>query len=304
MRTMTHKDQSVHYSRELSAILKAIPADFADPAADYHTVRKTFKPFHGHPTSEDFQIRLCEYGGVRCGEYSITESRNGLIAFHCHGGGFVSSPLDEYHFYAEIIARQTGCRVVMPDYRLAPEHPWPAAPDDCFDAYLGLLESGARPASIVLFGESCGGSLALAILTKLRDAKLPMPAGFISLTGWFDLSVSGEPTQGHDPFLTAQWVRNRGLDYTGGALPLDDPAISPAYADLGGLPPLYLQIGQYDTVKEGAIILGTRAIRAGVQVSMEGWPGMVHGWHGLINAGAPEAADAWQAISGYVKSIC
>ncbi len=153
--------------------------------------------------------------------------QNAWTAFHCHGGAFVSTGLDEYHFYAEIIARQTGCRVVMPDYRLAPEHPYPAAPDDCFNAYCGLLEHGVPPATIVLLGESCGGSLALGLLVRLRDAGLPLPACFVSLTGWFDLSVSGETVPGRDPFLTPQWVRNRGRDYLAGQLDLDDPRYLP-----------------------------------------------------------------------------
>jgi acetyl esterase/lipase len=292
----------VNQSPELRAILNAIPADFADPAADYQSVRKTFEGFHGHPTGSDLQINISTYGGVRCGEYELQGGLNYPIAFHCHGGAFVSTPLDAYHFYAEIIAWQTGCRIVMPDYRLAPEHPWPAAPDDCFQAYVGLLESGISPSAIVLFGESCGGSLALALLRTLRDKNLPMPSCFISLTGWFDLSVAGRSSEAHDPFLTAEWVRNRGLDYTGGALPLDDPAVSPAYADLSGLPPLYLQIGQYDTVREGALTLGARALQDGVDVLMESWPGMVHGWHGLVNAGVPEAAAAWAAIRRYIES--
>jgi acetyl esterase/lipase len=213
--------------------------------------------------------------------------------------------LDEYHFYAEIIARHTGCRVIMPDYRLAPEHPYPAAPDDCFNAYRGLLAQGVQTSSIVLVGESCGGSLALSLLFRLRDEGLPMPACFVSLTGWFDLSVSDETDPpGRDPFLTPEWVRNRGRDYLSGQMSLDDPRVSPAYADLHALPPMYLQVGQFDTAREGAIRLGANAIRAGVLVTMESWPGMIQGWHGLVTSGVPEAADAWAAIRRYIEHIC
>jgi monoterpene epsilon-lactone hydrolase len=204
----------VTISKELQAVIEFIPRDFADPAADFQAVRAMFAPFHGHPTSADLQVEIRHFGGVRSGVYQLQGANTVWTAFHCHGGAFVSSSLDEYHFYAEIIARQIGCRVVMPDYRLAPEHPYPAALDDCFDAYSGLLEQDVPPATIVLLGESCGGSLALGMLVRLRDAGLPLPACFVSLTGWFDLSVSGEPVPGRDPFLTPQWVRNRGLDYT------------------------------------------------------------------------------------------
>jgi epsilon-lactone hydrolase len=291
-------------SKELLSIIELIPANFADPAADFAAVRAMFAPFHGHPTSDEFRIEVKRYGGVRCGDYELQGAANTWTAFHCHGGAFVSTGLDEYHFYAEIIARQTGCRVVMPDYRLAPEHPYPAAPDDCFKAYCGLLEHGVPPTTIVLIGESCGGSLAVGLLVRLRDAGLPQPACFVSLTGWFDLSVSGETVQGRDPFLTPQWVRNRGHDYLAGKLGLDDPLVSPAYADLRGLPPMYLQIGQFDTVREGAITLAANALRAGVQVSMESWPGMIQGWHGLVTAGVPEASAAWAAIRRYIEVVC
>lgn len=290
-------------SRELRAIIDLIPADFADPAADFRAVRAMFAPFHGHPTSADFHIGISDYGGVRCGDYTLPGAANDWTAFHCHGGAFVSTPLDEYHFYAQIIAQQTGCRVVMPDYRLAPEHPYPAAADDCFNAYCGLLERGTPASAVVFMGESCGGSLALGVLLRLRDAGLPLPAGFISLTGWFDLSVAGPVAPGRDPFLTPQWVRNRARDYLGDALALDDPRVSPAYADLRGLPPLYLQIGEYDTVREGAIALAGNALRAGVAVTVEGWPGMVQGWHGLVTAGVPEAAAAWAAIRAFLASL-
>jgi monoterpene epsilon-lactone hydrolase len=290
-------------SEELQAIIELIPADFADPDADYHAVRAMLAPFHGHPTQPDFRIGIENYGGVRCGDYTLAGTDTRWTAFHCHGGAFVSTPLDEYHFYAEIIAQHTGCRVVMPDYRLAPEHPYPAAADDCFNAYLGLLERGMPASSVVFMGESCGGSLALSVLVRLRDQGLPLPACFVSLTGWFDLSVAGAPVAGHDPFLTPQWVRNRGRDYLGGALALDDPRVSPAYANLHGLPPMYLQIGQYDTVREGAITLAANALRDGVAVTVEGWPGMVQGWHGLVTTGVPEAAAAWAAIRTYITAV-
>ncbi|MEH6582242.1 MAG: alpha/beta hydrolase [Halioglobus sp.] len=287
-------------SKELQAIIDVVPADFADPAADYNAVREMFAPFHGHPVSDELCITITEYGRVRCGEYKLKNNANSRTIFHCHGGAFVSTPLDEYHFYAEIIARQTDCSVLMPDYRLAPEHPYPAAHDDCFNAYRGLLDSGVNPKDIVLAGESCGGSLAVGLMLRLRDMNLPLPACFVSLTGWFDLSVSGEPVLGRDPFLTPEWVRNRGRDYLAGQMSLDDPRVSPAFADLIGLPPMYLQVGQYDTVREGAVLLANNALRSGVQVTMESWPGMIQGWHGLVNAGVPEATAAWVKIRAYI----
>ncbi len=289
-------------SDQLTALVNAIPENFADPVADYRDVREMFAPFHGHPLSDRLAVRIENFGGVRCGVYDFAGNNTQWTAFHCHGGAFVSTPLDDYHFYAGIIAEYTGCRVVMPDYRLAPENPYPAAHDDCYAAWVGLIDSGVDPSRSVLFGESCGGSLALGVVQRLRDAGLPLPAAFVSLTGWFDLSVAREGPHGRDPFLTPQWVRNRGLDYLADSLALDDPRVSAAYADPAGFPPLYLQIGEFDTLREGALELGCNALRAGVDVTMESWPGAVHGWHGLVTAGVPEALDAWRAIRRYLEN--
>ena len=262
-------------SKELLAIIGAIPENFADPAADFQTVRDMFTPFHGHPTSDEFEIDIIHYGGIRCGRYNFKGTDKKYTAFHCHGGAFVSSSLDEYHFYA----------------------------DDCLNAYCGLLEQGGNPGDIVLIGESCGGSLAAGLLVQLRDRGLPLPACFISLTGWFDLTVAGQKVVGRDPFLTPEWVRNRSREYVAGKLALNDPRVSPANADLHGLPPMYIQIGQFDTVREGAMRFASNAMRSGVQTTVEGWPGMVHGWHGLVTAGVPEAAAAWRAIRRYIEAL-
>lgn len=290
-------------SEQLQAIIDSVAPDFASPSADYRDVRRTMAPFHGHPVGPETTVEEVNLGGVRCGFYhSHATATSGTRILHLHGGAFVSCPLDDYHFYGEIILRQLGHSVIMPDYRLAPEAPFPAAIDDALAAYRGLLESGTRPADIIVAGESCGGLLAICMLTRARAAGLPMPAAFVSLTGWFELEITSPPA-GRDPFLTPEWVRNRGLDFSAGKIALDAPEISPCHADLSGLPPLFLQVGQYDTAAPGALELARRATLAGVQVRLESWPGMIQGWHGLINADVPEAQAAWDAISEYVASV-
>jgi monoterpene epsilon-lactone hydrolase len=290
-------------SREMTEILKLVPADFADPAADYLAVRAMLGPFHGHPVPDGIAVTEATLGGVRVAWYDDTDQPNRQrVAFHCHGGAFVSCPLDSYHFYGAMLVQRLGLRVVMPDYRLAPEHPYPAAHDDCLSAYRGLLEGGVAPSDVVVMGDSCGGGLALSTLLSARDDGLPMPACFVSISGWFDLSVAQPGDGAPDPFLSAPWVRNRGRDYTAGGLPLDDPRISPAFADLAGLPPLYLPVAQHDTVREGTLQLATAAAHSGVAVTFESWPGMVHGWHGLVDMGVPEAMAAWRRVTEFVEA--
>ena len=168
--------------------------------------------------------------------------------------------------------------------------------------YEALLAQGVAAEKIIVVGESCGGGLAIGSLLAARDRGLAMPAAFVSVTGWFDLSVSDYPTS-RDPFLTPEWVQNRGRDFVGQQMPLDDPRISPCYAELNGLPPLFLQVGQYDTMAPSALRLASRATLAGVSVIVESWPSMIHGWHGLISAGVPEAAAAWKSICRFTDRL-
>jgi acetyl esterase/lipase len=291
-------------SRQLTEILALVPPDFADPEADYLAVRAMLAPYHGHPVPAHVRVTETELGGVRCAWYEDTRRpRPERVVYHCHGGGLVSCPLDDYHFYGAMLAEQLEARVVMADYRLAPEHPFPAAHDDCADAY-GALVAAVDPTHLVVSGDSCGGLLGLGAVLAARDEGLAPPACFVSVSGWFDVAVAAEnPEQGRDPFLTAAWVRNRGRDYAAGRLALDDRRLSPAQADLAGLPPLYLPVAQYDTLRLGTETLARSALQAGVAVTAESWPGMVHGWQGLVSAGVPEAAAAFARMRAYLDAV-
>lgn len=291
-------------SPELRAIIDLIPTDFAHPTADYRTVRSMMAPYHGHPVPDSITVTNDILGGVPVAWYSeAAPQSDGVVVLHCHGGGLVSCPLSDYHFYGAMLVDQLGSRVVMPDYRLAPEHPFPAALEDCLRAYEGVLASGADPSRLVVMGDSCGGGLALCALVAARDAGLPMPACFVSISGWFDLSVSDQVLVGRDPFLTAEWVRNRGRDYTQGLVPLTDPRVSPAFANLRGLCPLYLPVAEGDTLRGGVARLADAARSSGVEVTFEVVAGAVHGWQGLVTAGVPEATEAWHRTSSYIAEM-
>ncbi|MFZ0248711.1 MAG: alpha/beta hydrolase fold domain-containing protein [Acidimicrobiales bacterium] len=292
-------------SRQLADILALVPPDFADPDADYRAVRAMLAPFHGHPVPAHVTVTEVALAGVRCAWYDDSrQPRRDRVVFHCHGGGFVSCPLDDYHFYGALLAEQLQARVVMPDYRLAPEHAFPAAHEDCLAAYRGLLDGDVDPAHLVVSGDSCGGLLGLGALLLARDEGVALPACFLSISGWFDVSVP-DPVgvDGDDPFLTADWVRHRGRDYAAGQVPLADPALSPAHADLAGLPALYLPSGEHDTLRHGTEALARAAAAAGVAVAAESWPGMVHGWQGLVSAGVPEAAAAFARARDYLDDL-
>jgi monoterpene epsilon-lactone hydrolase len=284
-------------------MLALIPPDFADPDADYMAVRAMLGPFHGHPVASHISVTETVLGGVRAAWFDDARvPERDQVVFHCHGGGLVSCPLDDYGFYGAMLVDHLRVRVVMPDYRLAPEHPFPAAHEDCLNAYRGLLQTGLDPRALTVMGDSCGGGLALSTLIAARDEGLPMPSGFVSISGWFDLSVALPNAGGVDPFLSAGWVRNRGRDYVADRVALDDPRVSPAFADLHGLPPLYLPVAQFDTLRQGVHTLAASSLDAGLSFVYESWPGMVHGWQGLVSVGVPEAVEAFVRIRQFIDT--
>ncbi len=306
LRSVSTASRAARTESELKAIIELIPADFASPTADFQRVREMLAPFHGHPVPNGIVVQDDVLGGVPVSWYSHADGSvlDDVVVLHCHGGGLVSCPLRTYDFFGGMLVEQLGRRVVMPDYRLAPEHPFPAALDDCLNAYEGLLSSGVDPARVVVMGDSCGGGLALCALVAARDAGLPMPAGFVSVSGWFDLSVATPFEAGLDPFITAEWVRNRGRDYTAGQVSLTDPRISAVYADLHRLCPMYLPVGEYDTLRVGVAQLAEAAKLAGVEVTFEVVLGAMHGWQGLVTAGVPEANHAWECIAAFIDEKC
>ena len=295
-------------SRELTEILALVPADFADPEADYRAVRAMMAPFHGHPVPAHVTVTEVELGGVRCAWYDDTRRPPPeRVVFHCHGGGLVSCPLDDYHFYGAMLAEQLEARGRDGGLPPRPRAPLSGrAPGLLRPPTAGSCAAGSTRPHLVVSGDSCGGLLGLGALLEARDEGLALPACFVSISGWFDVSVP-DPVEGRDsardPFLTAAWVRNRGREYAAGRVALDDPRLSPVYADLAGLPPLYLPAGQHDTLRRVPRRWPGRPCDAGVAVTAESWPGMVHGWQGLVTAGVPEAVAAFARARAYLDDL-
>lgn len=294
---------------ELDALLAFVPDDFADPEADYQQVRATMAPFHGYALTAAVECEYAHIAGVSCALIRPASSRPSRRVLHCHGGAFVSCPLDDYLFYGEMIALETQAEVILPDYRLAPEHLYPAAHDDCYAVLRALVTDGGAPP--VLMGESCGGILALAAMCRARDESLTQPLCFVSLTAWLDLSCAHWQHKAEDKFLHPKWLHHRAAEYCFGrksiseqeAQLLDNPALSPVRADLKGLAPMYFQVAEHDHFADSAYALAERAEIDGVSLKLEQWPAMVHGWHGLLGAGLAEAAQAWENIRRYIETM-
>ena len=179
---------------------------------------------------------------------------------------------------ASQVGRRTQAKVISVDYRLAPEHPYPAAVDDALAAYEALLQGGTAPEDIVFAGESAGGGLAIATLVNARDHELPLPAAAFVMSPYADLTLAGTTleTKGKaDPLLSREALQARIADYTAGqdaALPL----ISPIFADLSGLPPLIIQAGTHEVLLDDAVRLAGRAATADVAVTLDITPGVPH----------------------------
>lgn len=199
-----------------------------------------------------------------------------------HGGGYYRGSAAATRATGARIAAATGARVLSIDYRLAPEHPYPAAIDDADAAYHWLLEQGTGPERVVVGGISAGGGLTLALLLRLRDAGEALPAAAVPMSPWTDLTQSGrsfETNAGRDPVISKAYLDRMADLYLGGADP-HTPYASPLHGELAGLPPLLIQVGSAETMLDDSVAFARKAEASGVRVALEAWPEMFHGWHG------------------------
>jgi monoterpene epsilon-lactone hydrolase len=217
---------------------------------------------------------------------------------YLHGGGYSLGSAYGYRHLAGALAQAADAGVLVPDYRLAPEHPYPAAIDDACTAYRWMLDQGTPPAEIVLAGDSSGGGLAVALLTRLAREGVPSPGGAILMCPWLDLA--GELAHGAPPDSLAR-VRRISATYLAG-FPVDDPAVNPLHADLAGLPPLLIQASEDDEFVRDARALAERARSHGVYASLEVYPVEAHVFH-LFWSFLPDAADALEAAGAFAREI-
>ena len=223
-----------------------------------------------------------------------TPSRR-LLYFH--GGGFFFGSLKTHRHFVSRLAVAAGVTAVSIDYRLAPEHPFPAALEDALAAYRWLLGQGFPPRGIVLAGDSAGGNLAAATVLKIREEGLPMPAGLFLISPWLDLTQSGDSyvaRASHDPILTQEAMHEAARLYLGKADGWQ-PRASPANGDLSGFPPLMIQVGADEVLLSESLAFAQKAALNGVGVRLHVWPKMIHDWplfHSVLPQGTRAIADA------------
>lgn len=221
-----------------------------------------------------------------------------------HGGCYISGSPRTHRKLAACLSRASHMRVLMPDYRLAPEHPFPAGVQDALNAYGWLVEQGIAPRNIVVGGDSAGGGLTLSMLLALRDAGAEMPSCAILLAPWTDLTASSPSYRSlrkFDPIITQEMMREAGLWYAGTRDPAD-PMLSPLFADLHGLPPMLIHAASDEVMVDDARLFAARAKEDGVDVTCKIFDGL---WHVFHAAGIeiPESRQAIDEIGAYIRAL-
>ena len=241
-------------------------------------------------------------GGVQADRIATQSSRDDRYVLYLHGGSYVSGSPALYRDLTWRLATICRARVLCINYRLAPEHPFPAALDDAVAAYRWLLAQGARPRHVALMGDSAGGGLALATLLRLRDEGTPLPAAAAVVSPWTDLALTGESLQNNapvDPMIPIKLAPRMVDLYLAGAEP-HHPYASPLCGDPTGLPPTLIQVGGDEVLRDDATRMAERMRAAGCQVEVGVWPRMWHGWHMLPRV-MPEARAALAHIARFME---
>lgn len=247
-------------------------------------------------------IARVSLGGIRTEEIRPRQARDAGVVFFVHGGAFLyCSPLTHRPMTA-YLARLLGQRVVVPDYRLAPEHVFPAGLNDVLAAWQGLLDEGVPAECITLMGDSAGGGLALTLVQSLRDRGIPMPRRMVLFSPWVDLTQAGDTMisqDGRDPMLTRAGIC-RAAELYRGLTAADHPQVSPLFGSLAGLPPTLVQVGTDEVLLSDSERLAVRAAEAGWNLRLQVWEGMFHDFQAVADF-LPAGAKAMDVVAAFAR---
>jgi len=288
----------------IDAFMDQRKASASQPPATLEERRAAFAPAGRiHPVPHDVLVRDVDAGGVPAHWLTAPGTDTARVLLFLHGGGFELGSLRSDGELAARLGRASGMRVLFPEYRLAPEHPFPAAIDDVLAAWRWLSTGqDLSPESLAVAGDSAGGGLAVALLAAARDAGAALPAAAVLMSPTVDLTSSGASMTeraGQDPFSTPAMLRQFAAGYLAGADPTT-PLASPLFASLAGLPPLLIQVGTADLLLSDSERLAAAATEAGVDVTLEVGEGLPHVYQILL--GTPEAAEATERIGKFLRT--
>ena len=251
----------------------------------------------------DVIFERIDAGGVESEWIYVPEADENKIWFHLFGGGYIMGNLDIRKWSPYLYSKETNMRSLNVGYRLAPEHPYPAALEDSISAYKWLLDKDVDPKNVVICGESAGGGLTMATLLKLRELELPFPAAAVMQSPWVDLRCRGKSLKKFayiEPDL-ATGVRAMASLYAGNES-RKNPFISPVYADLAGLPPLLIQAGGIEVLVDEIKLLAERATSAGVETTLEVYKNMTHVFQSYADR-LEESKNAWRSIASFARKF-
>jgi epsilon-lactone hydrolase len=255
------------------------------------------------PRVEGVKLTRLKIGEIPCEWVLAPGADPNLRLLYLHGGGWVSGTGGNYLPLAADISAAAKCAVLLPDYRLAPEHPFPAGLEDCVSAHDWLVAQGpngpAPAKATFIAGDSAGGNLTLATLLALRDRKRPLPAGGIALSPATDFTLTSESLKTvPDPIISARTMPEFRDRYLGKSDP-HNPLASPVFGDYRGIPPLLIQVGEHEMLLDDSVRVAKKAREDGISVKLEVWPGMVHVFQ---VRGLPESREAVEHIADFMRS--
>ena len=294
-------------STEQRETLDAILRQSAFPAgSDVSEQRRLLRELlSAQPLPAEVTVTRAVLGGVPAAEITVDGVEPRHVVLYFHGGVYVMGDAFLAAGLASQVGRRTRAKVISVDYRLAPEHPYPAAVNDALAAYEALLNNGTAPSDIAFAGESAGGGLAVATLVNARDHGLPLPAAAFVMSPYADLTLAGttmETKREVDPLMSRENLQSRVTDYTSGqdaALGL----ISPIFADLSGLPPLIIQAGTHEVLLDDAVRLARQAATADVEVTLDITPRVPHvfqTFYPILDEAAAALDRAGQLLSAHL----
>jgi monoterpene epsilon-lactone hydrolase len=290
-------------SKELDqviALLKSIPQretmDIAEMRSDME------KAAFLQTLPENLVCNPVDAGGIPAEWVVPKNARPDAVVLYLHGGGYVMGSISTHRAMVARIAEASRTRGLVIDYRLAPEHPFPAAVDDATNVFRWLIREKISPEKTVIAGDSAGGGLTLSTVINLRGKGIPLPAAAVCISPWTDLAMTGESLISRaeiDPMVRREGATEMAKVYLNGEDPRT-PLASPLYADFSNFPPMLIQVGTAEILMDDSVRLVKKAKEAGVEVTFEPWPDMFHVWHAFADI-LPEAREAIEVIGKYIS---
>ena len=274
-----------------------------NPDSDLGMLRARFEQMAGRMRRpRGIALRHATVAGIDCDWLVPTGCDRAPLLYYLHGGAYVMGSSRTHRALVGHIAKAAGVRAVLPNYRLAPEHRFPASIEDACAVYRRLLEQGEDPAQVAIGGDSAGGGLTMATLISLRDAGDPLPGAVLLLSPWLDLTASGESMRTRaelDPLFRPERM-DEVADYYCERDEVDDPRVSPVFADVTGLPPVFIQVGDHEILLSDSTRLSDRLSAAGGDVTLQIWPDMWHVFQYFAGQ-MPEAKHAIRDIGDFLR---